>query len=92
MFFTETRKKFTDKYRDRSGILMLGYDADKKMWIVEQKSGRIEYYDKKVDFLSWTKFDLSESSAHLSTIQPMIPWPDLLRVFLRIKLKITLKA
>ncbi|CAI9285423.1 unnamed protein product [Lactuca saligna] len=50
----ETGKKFTDKYGECSGILIWGYDADKKMWIVKRKSGRIEYYEKKVDFLSWT--------------------------------------
>nr|KAJ0225461.1 hypothetical protein LSAT_V11C100048600 [Lactuca sativa] len=60
MFFRETGKKFTDKYGDRSGIIMWGYDAEKKMWTVKQKSGRIEYYERKVDFMSWTKVDLSE--------------------------------
>ncbi|CAH1450834.1 unnamed protein product [Lactuca virosa] len=52
MFFRETGKKFIDKYGDRSGIIMWGYDADKRMWVVKRKSGRIEYYEKKVDFLS----------------------------------------
>ncbi|CAI9274835.1 unnamed protein product [Lactuca saligna] len=46
MFFRETGKKFTDKYGDRSGILMWGYDADKKMWIVKCYSEQIEYYEK----------------------------------------------
>nr|KAJ0204818.1 hypothetical protein LSAT_V11C500277750 [Lactuca sativa] len=50
IFLRETGKKFTDKYWDRSGILMWGYEFDKKMWIVKRKSGRDEYYEKKVDF------------------------------------------
>nr|KAJ0225731.1 hypothetical protein LSAT_V11C100009100 [Lactuca sativa] len=60
MFFRETLKKITNKYGDRSGIITWGYNADKRMWVVKRKSGRIEYYDKKVDFLSWTKVDLFE--------------------------------
>nr|KAJ0211339.1 hypothetical protein LSAT_V11C400186270 [Lactuca sativa] len=56
----ETGKKFTDKYGDRSGNIMWRYDADKRMWVVKRKSGRIEYYEKKVDFLFWKKVDLSE--------------------------------
>nr|KAJ0193794.1 hypothetical protein LSAT_V11C800400860 [Lactuca sativa] len=56
----ETGKKFIDKYGDRSGIIMWGYDDDKRMRVVKRKSERIEYYEKKVDFLSWTKVDLSE--------------------------------
>ena len=39
---------------------MWGYNVEKKMWIVKRKIGRIEYYEKKVDFMSWTKVDLSE--------------------------------
>ncbi|CAI9295618.1 unnamed protein product [Lactuca saligna] len=42
MFFWETGKKFIDKHGDRSGFLMWGYDADKKMWIVKCKSEQIE--------------------------------------------------
>ncbi|CAI9300241.1 unnamed protein product [Lactuca saligna] len=60
MFFRETGKKFTVKYGDRLENIMWGYDADKKMWIVKQKSGGIEYYEWKVDFMSWKKVDLSE--------------------------------
>ncbi|CAI9282196.1 unnamed protein product [Lactuca saligna] len=41
MFFRETGKKFTDKYGDRFGIFMWGYDTEKKMWTVKRKSGRI---------------------------------------------------
>nr|KAJ0184478.1 hypothetical protein LSAT_V11C900461930 [Lactuca sativa] len=55
MFFSETGKKFTEIFGDRSGFIMWGYDADKRMWVVKWKSGRIEYYEKKADFLSWTK-------------------------------------
>lgn len=60
MFFRETGKKFTYKYRDHYDILMWGYDAIKKMWIVKRKSRPIEYYEKKVNFLSWTKVELFE--------------------------------
>ncbi|CAI9284206.1 unnamed protein product [Lactuca saligna] len=56
MFFSKTGKKFIDKYGDCSSIMMWGYDAEKKMWIIKQKSGRIEYYEKKVDFFSWKFF------------------------------------
>ncbi|CAI9285741.1 unnamed protein product [Lactuca saligna] len=59
-FFRESGEKFTDKYGDRSDIVMWGYDAEKKMWIVKRKSGQIEYYEKKVEFLPWTNVDLSE--------------------------------
>ncbi|CAI9279086.1 unnamed protein product [Lactuca saligna] len=74
MFLREIGKKVTDKYGDRSGILMWGYDADKKMWIVKRKSGQIEYYEKKVDFLSLTKVDLFElihAPFHNPTNDPM---------------------
>ncbi|CAI9279204.1 unnamed protein product [Lactuca saligna] len=30
------------------------------MWIMKRKSGRNEYYERKVDLMSWTKIDLSE--------------------------------
>ncbi|CAI9281709.1 unnamed protein product [Lactuca saligna] len=60
MFLRETGKKFTDKYRDRSGILMWGYDADKKMWVVKRKSHRIEYYERPTKFISWKKVDLAK--------------------------------
>ncbi|CAH1436123.1 unnamed protein product [Lactuca virosa] len=35
MFLRETGKKFTENYGDRYGILMWGYDADNKMWVVK---------------------------------------------------------
>ncbi|CAI9269202.1 unnamed protein product [Lactuca saligna] len=50
----------TQRYCDRSGNLMWGYEADKKMWIVKRKIRSIEYYVKKIDFVSWTKVDLAE--------------------------------
>ncbi|CAI9263665.1 unnamed protein product [Lactuca saligna] len=31
-----------------------------KMWVVKRKSKRVEYYEKSVDFMSWTKIDLAE--------------------------------
>ncbi|KAL4564809.1 hypothetical protein LXL04_028880 [Taraxacum kok-saghyz] len=54
------KKHFTDKYGDRSGILMWGYEADRNIWVTKRKSGNVEYYNKKVDFMSWTKVDLSK--------------------------------
>nr|KAJ0221211.1 hypothetical protein LSAT_V11C200086610 [Lactuca sativa] len=60
MFLRETGKKFTDKYGDRSGILMWGYHADKEIWVVKRKSCRIKYYEKPANFMSWTKVDLAE--------------------------------
>lgn len=53
---------------------MWGYDANKQMWIVKRNSGRIEYYEKKVNFLSWTKVDLSKlihTPFHNPTNEPM---------------------
>ncbi|CAI9270864.1 unnamed protein product [Lactuca saligna] len=35
MFFKKIGKKFTEKYGDRSSIMMWGYDVEKKMWIVK---------------------------------------------------------
>ncbi|KAL4556434.1 hypothetical protein LXL04_039086 [Taraxacum kok-saghyz] len=43
-----------------SGIRVWGYDDDREMWFVKRKSGNVEYYEKKIDFMSWTKVDLSE--------------------------------
>ncbi|CAI9280058.1 unnamed protein product [Lactuca saligna] len=56
----ETKKKYIDKYGDGFGIIMWGNDSNKRMWVVKRKSGRIEYYEKKVDFLSGRKVDLSK--------------------------------
>ncbi|XP_023753762.1 uncharacterized protein LOC111902120 [Lactuca sativa] len=38
MFFKETGKKFRDKYGDHSGIMIWGYDVEKKMWIVNKNN------------------------------------------------------
>nr|KAJ0215764.1 hypothetical protein LSAT_V11C300123010 [Lactuca sativa] len=54
------KRKFADRYDDHSGIRMWGFEADKNMWVVKRRSGNIKYYEKKVDFFSWTKVDLAE--------------------------------
>ncbi|CAI9302576.1 unnamed protein product [Lactuca saligna] len=87
MFIRETRKKFIVKYGDHSGIMMWGYDGEKKMWTVMQKSGQIAFYNNKVDFLSWTKVDLLEL-IHLPFHNPTndtIAWS--FKNFLEIKAK-----
>ena len=61
-FITDVGDSQSEKYGDRSGIRMWGYDKSRKLWIVKRNSGKIEYYDKKVAFTSWTKVDLSELS------------------------------
>ena len=54
------RKRYANKYGDRSGIKMWGYDFETKMWVVRRNSGRIEHYDKMVDFHTWTSVDVAE--------------------------------
>ena len=54
------RKCYANKYGDSSGIKMWGYDIDTNLWVVKRNSGNVEHYDKKVDFHTWTKIDLTE--------------------------------
>ena len=54
------RKRYVTKYGDRTGIKMWGYDYETKLWVVRRNSGRIEHYDKMVDFHTWTSVDLAE--------------------------------
>ena len=61
MFIKEVgKRKFADRYDDRSGIHMWGFESDKNIRVVKRRSRNIEYYEKKVDFFSWTKVDLAE--------------------------------
>ncbi|CAI9289171.1 unnamed protein product [Lactuca saligna] len=61
MFIKEVgKRKFVDRYGDRSEIRMWGFEADRNMWIVKRKSFNIEYYVKKIDFMSWEKVDLAD--------------------------------
>ena len=55
-----SRKRYVTKYGDRSGIKMWGFDFETKLWVVRRNSGRIEHYDKMVDFHTWTSVDLAE--------------------------------
>lgn len=74
IFLKETgKRKFVDRYGDRFGIRIWGFEADKKMWIVKRKKGNIDYYGKKIDFVFWTKDDLAElvhASFHNPTNDP----------------------
>nr|KAJ0186207.1 hypothetical protein LSAT_V11C900484210 [Lactuca sativa] len=49
--FAQERSEKQDRIEQSKGK-MLGYDADKKMWFVTQKSSRIECYEKLTDFMS----------------------------------------
>ncbi|CAI9302403.1 unnamed protein product [Lactuca saligna] len=74
MFIKEVGKiKFVDRYDDCSRIRMWGFEVEKKMWVVIRKSRNIEYCEKKIEFVSWTKVDLAElvhTPFHNSTNDP----------------------
>ncbi|CAH1428595.1 unnamed protein product [Lactuca virosa] len=66
------KKRFGNKYGDRSGILMWGFHDKLNIWVVKRKSGNTEHYKHKNDFSSWTRVDLTELSKAPSTIHQMI--------------------
>ena len=50
--FIREGKRFSDKFGDRTVILMWGYEADRKLWRVRRKSLNTEYYKYKSKFMS----------------------------------------
>ncbi|KAL4573531.1 hypothetical protein LXL04_020341 [Taraxacum kok-saghyz] len=41
MYIQDVGKRFSDKYSDRSGILVWGVDDDRELWFVKRKSGNV---------------------------------------------------
>ncbi|CAI9277306.1 unnamed protein product [Lactuca saligna] len=56
------KRKFGDKYGDRTGIRIWAFDPVTNLSVVKRKSGASECYKSTHDFNSWTKTDLAELS------------------------------
>ena len=60
VLITELGTKFSDRYGDRSGIVLWWYDADRNMYAIRRKSGNCKYYANLDSFKSLTRIDLQE--------------------------------
>ncbi|CAI9268174.1 unnamed protein product [Lactuca saligna] len=88
MFIKEIgKRKFSDRYGDRSGIRMWGYEADKKMRIVKRKSGKLSTMRRRLTLCLGQKLILQSWSTHRSTIQQMIPTYGHLKSSLKTKIR-----
>lgn len=54
------KRRFGDKFGNRTGIKMWGFDHELNLWVVKRNSGNLEYYKSIHDFSSWTIVDLFE--------------------------------
>lgn len=58
---TELQKRsFGDKFGNRSGIKMWGFQDELNMWVLKRNLGNPEYYKDIHNFFSWMKVDLNE--------------------------------
>ena len=83
--FVACGDSFTDKHGDRTGVALWGYDENKKMFFVNRKSKREEYFRFRSQFSTFTAVGLYEMLRPLSTIHQTTLRHGTSKYFLKIK-------